>query len=93
MTEKLPPTTAIALEYDGKSAPHVSAKGSLELAEQIIKIAEQHDILVHEDKELTALLAELELGEQIPESLYVTIAKIIAFAYMLNGKVPQKTQR
>ena len=33
-------------------------------------------------------LARLELGEQIPEALYLTIAEIIAFAWQLRGKVP-----
>ena len=28
----------------------------------------------------------LELGEEIPETLYIAIAQIIAFAYQLQGK-------
>lgn len=81
--------SAVALNYDGKKAPVLSAKGQHELAEEIIKIAKAHDILIHQDAQLTQLLATLELGEEIPEALYVTIAKVIAFAYMLNGKVPK----
>ncbi|MNR69493.1 hypothetical protein D3C85_1947850 [compost metagenome] len=30
----------------------------------------------------------MELGERIPEALYLTIAEIIAFAWQLKGKVP-----
>jgi flagellar biosynthesis protein len=34
------------------------------------------------------LLARLELGDEIPEALYRTIAEIIAFAWYLKGKCP-----
>ena len=37
---------------------------------------------------LAALLGELELGEEIPQTLYRVIAEVIAFAYMVSGKVP-----
>ncbi|MNE95213.1 hypothetical protein D3C80_1932700 [compost metagenome] len=43
---------------------------------------------IYENAELVRLLARLELGEQIPEALYLTIAEIIAFAWQLRGKVP-----
>ncbi|VAW73977.1 Uncharacterized homolog of the cytoplasmic domain of flagellar protein FhlB [hydrothermal vent metagenome] len=37
------------------------------------------------------MLSKVELGEEIPESLYLAVAQVIAFAYQLSGKVP-KTQ-
>jgi len=43
---------------------------------------------IYENAELVSLLARLELGDQIPEALYLTIAEIIAFAWHLRGKVP-----
>ena len=74
---------AIALKYDqsqGK-APLIVAKGMGEIAEQIIKLAEEHDIHIHESPELVEVLIRLELGDEIPESLYRAIAEVIAFAY------------
>ncbi len=82
-------TLAVALKYDGENAPKVTAKGSQELAEQIIELAKQHDIPLTENKELVTLLSTLELGEEIPEILYLAVAEVIAFAYMLKGKVPE----
>ncbi len=79
---------AIALRYDGENAPTVTAKGHDALAEQIIAIAKQHGVPLTENRELVRLLATLELGEEIPEALYLAVAEIIAFAYMLKGKVP-----
>ena len=91
MNNQLPDkiTKAIALFYDGETAPRVSAKGSGDIAEEIIRIAKEHDIPLHEDRDLLVLLSQLELGDEIPRSLYVAIAEIIAFAYMLKGKVPK----
>lgn len=84
----VPPATAIALKYDGSNAPYVCATGKFELAEEIIALAEQHGIVLHQDVELTRLLSQLSLGEEIPFILYTAVAKVIAFAYMLNDKKP-----
>jgi flagellar biosynthesis protein len=76
---------AIALAYDGKNAPVVTATGHRELAHEILELARQANIPVHEDEELSLLLAQLDLGDHIPEELYVVIAEILTFAYRLSG--------
>lgn len=83
-----PPTTAVALHYDGKEAPRVTAKGTGELAEQIIALAKEHGIPLQEDATLISLLAKLDLGDEIPQPLYVAIAEVLTFAYILTNKVP-----
>lgn len=83
------PTTAVALHYDGKEAPQVTAKGTGELAEKIIAMAKEHGIPLHEDAALIGLLSKLDLGDEIPQPLYAAVAEVIAFAYILNGKVPE----
>ncbi|HHJ80522.1 MAG TPA: hypothetical protein ENJ65_02695 [Candidatus Tenderia electrophaga] len=83
------PAKAVALQWDGKAAPKVSAKGEGDLAEQILKIAREHDIPIQEDNEiLVTALAQIDLGDEIPESLYLAVAQIIAFAYYLSDKQP-----
>ncbi|SUD77562.1 EscU/YscU/HrcU family type III secretion system export apparatus switch protein [Pseudomonas putida] len=82
------PRQAIALSYDGQQAPSLTAKGDDSVAEAILALAREHDVPIYENAELVRLLARLELGEQIPEALYLTIAEIIAFAWQLRGKVP-----
>ena len=79
---------AVALFYDGRSAPRISAKGEAEIADEIIAIARDSGVPLCDNAELTKLLMTLELGDSIPESLYVSIAYIIAFAYELSGKTP-----
>ena len=71
-----------------KNAPKIVAKGSGSVAQEIIAIAQEHGVLIHKDDELSALLAQLDLGQEIPEGLYHVIAELIAFSYVLQGKFP-----
>jgi len=84
---------AVALEYDGDNPPIVNARGVGPIAEEIIKIARQHGIPLQQDNELIEILADLKLGDEIPENLYRAIAEVIAFAYILTGKFPKNWNR
>lgn len=83
------PDIAIALHYDGSNTPRVTAKGEHRLAQQIIDAAEQAGVPLYPDHDLAMVLAQIPLGEEIPEELYKAIAEVIAFAYLLAGKVPE----
>jgi len=90
MKDKSPKETkATALKYDGENAPKVVAKGQGKVAKDIIAVAEEHNIHIHNDPILHEVLSRLELGDEIPKQLYLAVAKIIAFAYFLQGKHPQ----
>ena len=91
-TEREAIDTAVALRYSGRGAPRVTAKGEGELAQKILEIAEQHGIPLHEDNELVRLLAQIDIGEEIPQSLYVAVAEVIAFAYLISGKTANPHQ-
>lgn len=80
---------AVALAYSGQGAPRVTAKGADELADHIIAMAEEHDIPLRADRQLVKVLAQVELGEEIPEPLYRVVAEVIAFAYLIKGKMPE----
>ena len=82
------PRQAIALSYDGQQAPTLTAKGDDTLAEAILAIAREYKVPIYENAELVKMLARLELGDSIPQELYLTIAEIIAFAWHLKGKFP-----
>ncbi len=84
------PRSAAALQYDGESAPRLVAKGHGEVAEHIIAIAREHGVYLHEDPLLARALQQLQLNQEIPRKLYVAIARVIAFAYYLQGKTPAR---
>ncbi len=75
---------AVALKYErGKmAAPKVIAKGKNKIAERIKEIAKENNIPVIEDPPLArSLYTSCEIGDFIPESLYVAVAKILAHIY------------
>lgn len=88
MSSKHEPLRAIALQYDGENAPIVTASGEGAIAEEILRIAREHNIPLKEDALLAELLSDLNLGEEIPPMLYRVIAEVIAYAYLVSGKVP-----
>ena len=69
-------------------APTIIAKGFGNLAEEMITLARQNGVLVHEDPYLSDFLATLDLGQEIPDQLYHVIAELISFSYVLQGKFP-----
>lgn len=82
---------AIGLSYaklhTGENGPpKVIAKGFNNLADEIIELAKENGILVHEDPELANFLARLDVGDEIPEEIYTLIAELIAFATWLDLK-------
>lgn len=77
---------AIALQYDGYAVPVVTAKGDGELAERIIATAKEHGIPLEEDPVLIGLLANVGLGDAIPETLYRAVAELLAFVYQMNNR-------
>lgn len=80
---------AVALKYDSEKseAPLVLAKGIDFLALKIKDIAQESKIPIVEDPALArALYDQVEVEQEIPESLYKAIAEIFTFVYNLNNK-------
>ncbi|MBV1951075.1 MAG: EscU/YscU/HrcU family type III secretion system export apparatus switch protein [Cycloclasticus sp.] len=84
-----PPNIAVALKYDGKNTPTVTAKGKGGLAEEIINLAKENNIPLDSNPELVKVLSSIPLGDEIPDVLYLAVAEVIAFAYFLSDKAPE----
>ncbi len=87
---KNPTHFAVALKYDPErnTAPVVVAKGQDELALRIIKVAEENQVYVIENKPLArALYATTEVRQQIPPDYYGAIAEILVYVYKLKNKL------
>ncbi|MBW1677538.1 MAG: flagellar biosynthesis protein FlhB [Deltaproteobacteria bacterium] len=81
---------AIALQYDsaGMSAPTVLAKGAGEVAERIKTLAGEHHIPIVENRELAQNLYRMvEIGNEVPSTLYQAVAEVLAYVYKLKNKV------
>ena len=79
---------AVALNYDREKdfAPRVVAKGKGEVAENIIKVAQLHDLPIRQDEDLVELLSQVQLDREIPEKLYVAVAEVFRFVYTVTRK-------
>lgn len=79
---------AAALRYntDKESAPRVVAKGEGKSAENIIKIAELHNLPIKKDEDLMELLSKVELDKEVPAALYKAVAEIFSFIYKTTNK-------
>lgn len=87
--KKQAPRKAVALKYDAgqDAAPRVVAKGQRLTAERIIAVAREAGIHIHEDPDLVALLAKLDVNASVPEELYRAVAEVLAFVYRLNKRM------
>jgi flagellar biosynthetic protein FlhB len=82
-----PTHVAVALRYRPKemAAPLVVAKGAELLCEKIKEIARQHNIPVVERPELArTIYAAVEVGQTIPETMFVAVAEVLAMVYKLR---------
>lgn len=86
MNEPDPRKRAVAIRYQAgeDTAPSVIAKGRGHIAEQILALAETHQIPLYEDPDLVEVLSAIDLGQEIPPELYQAVAQVLAFVYRMN---------
>ena len=80
---------AIALKYDPPEdkAPVVIAKGKDYMALKIVEIAQEHEIVILENRPLArALYAEVDLEREIPPEYYGPVAEVLAYVYSIKEK-------
>jgi flagellar biosynthesis protein len=78
---------AIALEYDFKGAPRVTAKGKGHMAQAIVEMAKKHGVTIEENHVLAQALAQVELDDEIPEALYRAVADVLTFVLRARGEL------
>jgi flagellar biosynthetic protein FlhB len=89
---------AVALRYDEQRmrAPIVVAKGADEVAARIREVATEHRVPIFEAPPLArALFRHVQLGGEIPASLYVAVAQVLTYVYQVRswrpgGTAPQR---
>ncbi|MBE9529046.1 MAG: flagellar biosynthesis protein FlhB [Proteobacteria bacterium] len=84
-----PTHLAVAIKYDTDKAasPIVVAKGAGLVAMKIREIAKEHGVPIVEDKPLArSLFKSVEVGMEIPVTLYKAVAEILAYVYKLKNK-------
>lgn len=72
---------AVALQYEKGTdqAPRIVAKGRGLIAEQIVALAEENDIVIEANPILAEALSHVEVDDTIPVELYEAVAAVIGF--------------
>jgi flagellar biosynthetic protein FlhB len=86
-----PMHVAVALQYDTEvmEAPTLVAKGVELFAEEIKKLANQHNIPIVENPLVARTLYKtLDVNQPIAPDMYQAVAEILLFAWKLQGKTP-----
>lgn len=82
-----PTHVSVALQYDEgrQAAPVVTAKGVDLVAEEIKRLAREHDVPILEQPPLArALFRDVPVGQAIPEKLYRAVAGVLAIVWRLR---------
>ena len=82
-----PPRRAAALRYGGEGAPEIVAAGAGHVADGILARARDAGVPVREDPALAETLASLAVGEQVPEELWMAVARVLVWAYTLEDRI------
>jgi flagellar biosynthesis protein len=79
---------AAALTYDPTKPgpPEIVAIGRGLTAEEIVRLAREHDVPIHQDAGLVEALAKLEVGSRLPRELYAIVAEVLAFVYAVDAQ-------
>lgn len=78
---------AVALRYEKPNAPRVTAIGRGELAQRIVETAQAHGVPLSDNPALAEALSQLELEQEIPESLYRAVAEVLTYILRVSGRL------
>ena len=85
---------SVALKYgENDAAPVVVASGMGYMAEKIVEVAAEHEVPIYEDTSLATALAQLKLGQEIPENLYQAIVELYVYFLHFDPEKQQKAQQ
>ena len=85
---------AVALQYGpGDTAPVIVASGMGYMAEKIVETAADCGVPIYEDNSLSTILTQLQLGQEIPESLSQAIVEIYVYFLHFDPTGNKKAQQ
>ncbi len=82
-----PTHMAVALKYNAgqMKAPKLLAKGERKIAEEIKRIAEEHEISIVENEPLARLIYRTtKINQEVPSGLYQAVAEVLAYVYKIK---------
>lgn len=86
MEEERQEKKAVALRYNIEEdvAPKIIAVGKGAVAENIVKVAEENEIMIRQNDKLVKELIQFKVGTEIPPELYEIVAQILVFVETMD---------
>ena len=91
-----PTRFAVALRYNAREmeVPVVTAKGARLVAERIREIAAENDVPIVQKPDLARMLFRtIEVGQPVPEDLFVAVAEVLAFVFEIDRRAEKVQER
>jgi flagellar biosynthesis protein len=84
---------ALALQLDEEHGllPKVTGTARGHLVEQMLKIAEEHDIPIREDEHLAEGLQFLEVGQYVPDQFFPLLAELLYHVDIIAKKLSRNS--
>jgi flagellar biosynthesis protein len=89
MNERYSLPLAVALKYETgtRAAPRVVAKGHGHVAQRIVALAEENDVVIETNPELAQALSGVGLEETVPIELFEAVAEVIVFVLRARDRM------
>lgn len=81
---------ALSEAEDDAQGPTVVATGEGFLADRIVEEALKAGVPVRTDSDLVQILAQTEIGEEVPVEAFIALAEVLRYVYEYNGKAAAK---
>ncbi|MBV8283002.1 MAG: EscU/YscU/HrcU family type III secretion system export apparatus switch protein [Candidatus Eremiobacteraeota bacterium] len=85
--EKRPAAAALTYDPVKPEPPQILAVGRGRTAEEIVRIAKENGVPLHEDPGLVEALAMLDVSDYIPRELYAVVAEILSYVFRVDAGV------
>ena len=84
--------TAIALgkSTSAEAIPQVLATGKGDLAQRILDWADENDLAIEKNSDLAQVLINLDLGDSVPEEVFMAVAEILYYVFEVNNAQKEK---
>jgi flagellar biosynthesis protein len=80
---------AIAIGGTGRAAnvPKILASGKGEMAQKLLDYAEAQGMAIEKNSDLAQILINLDLGDSVPEEVFMAVAEILYYVYEVNDSL------
>lgn len=81
---------AVALGGTGGVAsniPKILASGRGDMAQKLLDWADEQGLIIEKNSDLAQVLTSLNLGDSVPEEVFMAVAEILYYVYEVNDEI------